>query len=64
MVLRFSSCQAGIAEPFCVELVNFISAESLPCEFVNDLSWQERERLLLLGRSMFVGFVVLLMSGE
>jgi phosphonate transport system substrate-binding protein len=50
MVLRFSSCQAGIAEPFCVELVNFISAESgLPCEFVNDLSWQERERLLLLG---------------
>ena len=50
MVLRFSSCQAGIAEPFCVELVNFISAEfGLPCEFVNDLSWQERERLLLLG---------------
>jgi phosphonate transport system substrate-binding protein len=49
MVLRFSSCQAGIAEPFCVELVNFISAEfGLPCEFVNDLSWQERERLLLL----------------
>ena len=50
MVLRFSSCQAGIAEPFCVELVNFISAEfGLPCEFVNDRSWQERERLLLLG---------------
>ena len=50
MVLRFSSCQAGIAEPFCMELVNFISAEfGLPCEFVNDLSWQERERLLLLG---------------
>ena len=50
MVLRFSSCQAGIAEPFCVELVNLISAElGLPCEFVNDLSWQERERLLLRG---------------
>ena len=50
MVLRFSSCQAGIAEPFCVELVNFISAEfGLPCEFVNDLYWQERERLMLLG---------------
>jgi len=33
-----------------MELVNFISAEfGLPCEFVNDLSWQERERLLLLG---------------
>lgn len=50
MVLRFSSCQAGIAEPFCAELVNFISAESgLRCEFVHDLSWQERERSLLLG---------------
>lgn len=50
MVLRFSSCQAGIAEPFCIELVNFISAElGFPCEFVNDLSWQERERLLLIG---------------
>ena len=50
MVLRFSSCQAGIAEPFCVELVDFISAElGLPCQFVKDLSWQERERLLLLG---------------
>jgi phosphonate transport system substrate-binding protein len=50
MVLRFSSCQAGIAEPFCAELVDFISAESgLPCEFVNAISWQERERLLLRG---------------
>jgi len=50
MVLRFSSCQAGIAEPFCIELLNFISAElGLPCEFVNDVSWQERERLLLIG---------------
>lgn len=50
MVLRFSSCQAGIADPFCVELVDFISAElQLPCEFVTGISWQERERLLLLG---------------
>lgn len=50
MVLRFSSCQAEIADPFCLELVNFISAElQLPCEFVTGISWQERERLLLLG---------------
>src|SRR5215471_3985537 len=50
MVLRFSSCHAEITEPFCAELVNFIRAEfGLPCEFVNDISWQERERLLLLG---------------
>ena len=57
MVLRFSSCQAGIAEPFCAELVNFISAESgLPCELVNDISWQERERLLLRGE-IHVGWI-------
>jgi len=57
MVLRFSSCQAGIAEPFCVELVNFIRDElGLPCEFVTDLSWQERERLLLRGE-IHVGWI-------
>jgi ABC-type phosphate/phosphonate transport system substrate-binding protein len=50
VVLRFSSCQAAIAEPFCMELVKFISGElGISCEFVNNLSWQERERLLLLG---------------
>jgi len=50
MVLRFSSCQAGIAEPFCVELVDFIRTEyGFPCEFVTGFSWQERERLLLRG---------------
>ncbi|HEX3323114.1 MAG TPA: PhnD/SsuA/transferrin family substrate-binding protein [Terriglobales bacterium] len=50
MVLRFSSSQAAIAEPFCMELVKFISGElGISCQFVNDLSWQERERLLLLG---------------
>lgn len=50
MVLRFSSSQAEAAQPFCTELVNFISTGlGLPCEFVNDIPWQDRERLLLLG---------------
>lgn len=46
-MLRFSSCQAPIAEPFCKELVAFIGEQlSIPCEFVDDIPWQKRERLL------------------
>ena len=46
-MLRFSSCQAPIAEPFCKALTAFIGAKlSIPSEFVGDIPWQERERLL------------------
>jgi phosphonate transport system substrate-binding protein len=46
-VLRFSSCQAPIAEPFCKALSAFIGNRlSIPLEFVDDIAWQERYRLL------------------
>jgi ABC-type phosphate/phosphonate transport system substrate-binding protein len=46
-MLRFSSCQAPIAEPFCKALTAFIGAKlSIPSEFIGDIPWQERERLL------------------
>jgi len=46
-MLRFSSCQAPIAEPFCKALVAFIGDKlSIPSEFLDDIPWQERERLL------------------
>src|SRR5437879_1589336 len=46
-MLRFSSCQAPIAEPFCKALAVFIGDTlSLPSEFVADIPWQERDRLL------------------
>src|SRR5262249_31740202 len=46
-MLRFSSCQAPIAEPFCKALAAFIGDKlSISSEFVADIPWQERERLL------------------
>ena len=46
-MLRFSSCQAPIAESFCKALTEFVGDKlSIPSEFVGDIPWQERERLL------------------
>jgi phosphonate transport system substrate-binding protein len=46
-VLRFSSCQAEIAESFCKALTAFIGDKlSIPSEFIGDIPWQEREGLL------------------
>ena len=46
-MLRFSSCQAPFAELFCKALTAFIGTKlSIPTEFVGDIPWQERERLL------------------
>jgi phosphonate transport system substrate-binding protein len=49
-MLRFSSCQAPIAELFCEALAAFIGESlSIPSEFVGDIPWQERYRLLERG---------------
>jgi phosphonate transport system substrate-binding protein len=49
-MLRFTSCQAEIAESFCRVLSAFIGKRlGVPAEFVGDIPWQERERLLDLG---------------
>ena len=46
-MLRFSSCQAEIADEFCKRLAEFIGEKlSIPTEFIGDIPWQERERLL------------------
>jgi phosphonate transport system substrate-binding protein len=46
-MLRFSSCQAPIAEPFCKAVAVFIGERlSTPVEFVADIPWQEREQRL------------------
>jgi len=50
-VLRFTSCQAEIAESFCRALSAFIGQNlGVPTEFVDAISWQERERLLDRGK--------------
>jgi phosphonate transport system substrate-binding protein len=46
-VLRFTSCQAEIAGTFCRALAAFIGEKlGIPSEFIDDIPWQERERLL------------------
>ena len=46
-MLRFSSCQAEIAEKFCKALAEYIGKKlSIPSEFIADVPWQEEERLL------------------
>jgi len=46
-MLRFSSCQAPIAEPFCEALAALIGEKlSVPSEYVGDIPWQERYRML------------------
>lgn len=46
-MLRFTSCQAEIAESFCRVLSAFIGKRlGVSTEFVGDIPWQERERLL------------------
>lgn len=49
-MLRFTSCQAEIAESFCRALSSFIGKRlGVSAEFVGDIPWQERERLLDAG---------------
>jgi len=46
-VLRFTSCQAEVAESFCKTLAIFVGQRlGIPREFVGEIPWQERERLL------------------
>ena len=46
-MLRFTTCQAQIAEPFCEGLTAFMARRlGIPTEFVCDIPWQERERLI------------------
>ena len=46
-MLRFTSCQAEIAESFCKALAAFIGDKlAIPTEFIGDIPWQQRERLL------------------
>jgi len=46
-VLRFTTCQAEIVEPFCEALTTFIGQRlGLRTEFICDIPWQEREQLL------------------
>jgi phosphonate transport system substrate-binding protein len=43
-MLKFSSCQAPIAEPLCKAVASFIGERlSIPVEFVADIPWRERE---------------------
>jgi len=50
-VLRFTSCQAEIAESFCKGLSAFIGQKlGVPVEFVEGIPWQERETLLDRGQ--------------
>jgi phosphonate transport system substrate-binding protein len=56
-VLRFTSCHAEIAESFCKALTAFIGDRlAIPSEFVGDIPWQERERLLDRG-DIHVGWI-------
>ena len=56
-MLRFTTCQAQIAEPFCEMLAEFMSLRlGISTEFVCDIPWQERERLLDRGE-IAVGWI-------
>ena len=50
-MLRFSSCQADVAESFCKALTAYMGQRlGLVTEFVGDIPWQERELLLDQGQ--------------
>ena len=50
-MLRFSSCQAEIAESFCRALSAFIGERlGVSTEFIGEVPWQKRERLLDCGQ--------------
>jgi phosphonate transport system substrate-binding protein len=50
-VLRFTSCQANIAESFCKSLTAYMRDRlHIPTEFVGHVPWKERERLLDRGQ--------------
>jgi phosphonate transport system substrate-binding protein len=45
-MLRFTSCQAPSADRFCAAVTRFVGERlGIPTEFVDDVPWQERERL-------------------
>jgi phosphonate transport system substrate-binding protein len=57
VVLRFTTCQAQVAEPFCETLTAFIGQRlGIATEFICDIPWQERERLLDRG-TIEVGWI-------
>jgi ABC-type phosphate/phosphonate transport system substrate-binding protein len=45
-ILRIASCMAQSADPFCVSIVDLLAEKlSITVELIDDISWQERERL-------------------
>ncbi len=49
-VLKFTSCMAANADSTCAALVEYISRRlSIPVLFINDVDWQDRERLFDAG---------------
>ena len=49
-MLRFTSCQAEIADSFCKALAEFIGDKlGIPSEFVGDVPWPDTERLFDCG---------------
>jgi phosphonate transport system substrate-binding protein len=56
-ILRFTSIQAPNADPLCRAICAYLgSVLSIPTQFVNDLSWQEREAALDSG-NIQVGWI-------
>ncbi|MBM4422684.1 MAG: phosphate ABC transporter substrate-binding protein [Chloroflexi bacterium] len=56
-LLKFTSCQAPNADAHCAAIAQYISAQiNIPTEFVGDVEWQERERMLDNGQA-HVGWV-------
>jgi ABC-type phosphate/phosphonate transport system substrate-binding protein len=45
ITLKFTSCQADVAELFCRTLAVYIGKKlDIPTEFIGDIAWQERQR--------------------
>lgn len=56
-MVRFTTCLAENTEPLCRHLTSFIQAElDIPIQFVNDISWGEREKRLAAG-SIQMGWI-------
>ncbi len=55
--LRITSIQAPNADPFCQQIAAYLASRlELKVEFINDLPWEQRERLLDLGE-MHAGWI-------
>ncbi len=49
--LTFTTCQAAIAEPMCADVVRYLADRlSIEIDFVADVAWEVRERLLDEGK--------------